>query len=89
MDSAIVDQVIANATIKYPPVLVESEAEDDFKYLLDRLEQRGITLEDYLKGVNKTKAEYLAELNETAAKRVEIGISNLPECARSPHQKIP
>jgi trigger factor len=73
-DSRLVDQILANSTIKYPPVLVESEVEDDVKELMGRLERQGVTVEDYLEGIGKTRDQLVSEITGAAAKRIEVGL---------------
>jgi len=73
-DSKLIDQIIAASTIKFPPVLVESEVEDDAKELLARLERQGISLEDYLEQVGKTREQIMANFQSAANKRIQIGL---------------
>ena len=63
-DSKLIDQIIANSTIKYPPVLVESEVEDDVKELMGRLEQQGVTVPEYLERIGKTQDQLVSEIHE-------------------------
>ena len=74
VESKLVDQIVTQSTIKYPPVLVDSEVEEDAKQLTARLEQEKISLEDYLIRVGKTREQVLSELQEGARKRIEIGL---------------
>ena len=73
-DSKLIDQIIALSTIKFPPVLVEAEVEDDAKELLARLERQGITLEDYLEQVGKTRQQIMLNFQFAATKRIQIGL---------------
>ncbi len=73
-DSKLIDQIIAGSTIKYPPVLVEAEVDDEVKALLARLEQQAIPLDDYLQQVGKTREQIVSEFTEGAKKRIEIGL---------------
>lgn len=73
-DNKLIEQILANSTIKYPPVLVESEVEDDVKELLGRLERQSVTLDEYLERIGKTREQLFSELNEAAKKRIEIGL---------------
>ena len=73
-DSKLIDQILAVSTIKFPPVLVESEVEDDAKELLARLERQGISLDDYLVQVGKTREEIMANFQSAATKRIQIGL---------------
>lgn len=73
-DSKLIDQILANSTIKYPPVLVESEVEDDVKELMARLEQQSVTVPEYLERIGKTQDQLVSEITNAAAKRIEIGL---------------
>ena len=73
-DSKLIDQIIAGSTIKYPPVLVEAEVDDEVKELLGRLQQQGIEIDDYLQSVGKTREQLVAEFTDGAKKRIEIGL---------------
>ncbi len=73
-DSKLIDQIIAGSTIKYPPVLVEAEVDDEVKALLAQIERQGITLDDYLQQVGKTREQIVSEFTEGAKKRIEIGL---------------
>ncbi len=73
-DSRLIDQIIAGSTIKYPPVLVEAEVDDEVKALLAQLERQGTELEDYLQQVGKTREQLVYEFTEGAKKRIEIGL---------------
>ena len=73
-DSKLIDQIIANSTIKYPPVLVESEVDDDVKELMGRLEQQSVTIDDYLERIGKTREQLVTEIAGAAKKRIEIGL---------------
>ena len=73
-DSKLIDQIIAGSVIKYPPVLVEAEVEDDVKGMLAQIEQQGLELDDYLQQVGKTREQVVAEFTESAKKRIEIGL---------------
>ena len=73
-DSKLIDQIIALSTIKYPPVLVEAEVNDEVQELLGRLEQQSVPLDDYLQQIGKTREQLVAEFTEGAKKRIEIGL---------------
>jgi len=73
-DSKLIDQIIAGSTIKYPPVLVEAEVDDEAKALQAQIERQGITLDDYLQQVGKTREQLVYEFTEGAKKRIEIGL---------------
>ena len=73
-DSKLIDQIIAGSTIKYPPVLVEAEVDDEVKALLARLQQQHVEIDDYLQQLGKTREQLVSEFTEGAKKRIEIGL---------------
>lgn len=73
-DSNLIDQILASSTIKYPPVLVEAEVDDDVRGLMGRLEQQGATLDEYLESIGKTREQLVTELAGAARRRIEIGL---------------
>ncbi len=73
-DSSLLDQIIEGSTVKFPPVLVETEVDDDVKQLLERLERQNVTIDEYLERIGKTREQIVAEFTEAAAKRIQIGL---------------
>jgi trigger factor len=73
-DGKLIDQIVANATIKYPPQLTDAEVESDAKSLLSRLEREGVTLEDYLERAGRTREALMEEFRAAAEKRIQIGL---------------
>ena len=73
-ESKLIDQILEASTIKFPSVLVDSEVEDDVKELLARLEQQTVTIDEYLERIGKTREQLLAELQDAARKRIQIGL---------------
>lgn len=65
---AVLDQLVAQSTIVYPPHLLEQELEDMLKDLDDRLREQNLTLDDYLKIEGKTR-EQLSEENRPRAEQ--------------------
>jgi trigger factor len=77
----LIDQIIDNSEVNFPPVLVDAEAEEDYKALLARLERENTSIQSYLISVNKTQEQLAQELTETAQRRVTISLL-LSEIAR-------
>lgn len=73
-EGKLVDNIVQNATVKFPPVLVEAEVDDDVKDLLARLEGEKVSLEDYLEQTGKSREQLLAEIQDAAFKRITIGL---------------
>jgi trigger factor len=64
---AIIDQ----AQVEVHPALVKDETGTMVREMRQLLENNGLTLEQYLQMMNKTEAEYLAELEPDAGERVK------------------
>ena len=84
--SNLIDKIKEGATIKYPPQVVEHEAEHVLNDLKQRLSSQGMDLETYFKLRNTTQEKFTEEeVNPVAKKRLERGLI-LDEVARQ--QKI-
>ena len=82
----LIDKIKEGATIKYPPQVVEHEAEHVLDELKQRLSSQGMDLETYFKLRNTTQEKFTEEeVNPVAKKRLERGLI-LDEVARQ--QKI-
>ncbi len=68
----LIDKIKAGATIKYPPQVVEHEAEHVVDDLRQRLSQQGLDLETYFKMRQTTQEQFLEEeAKPVAIKRLE------------------
>ena len=68
----MIDKIKAGATIKYPPQVVEHEAEHVLEDLQNRLSQQGLDLETYFKMRQTTQEQFLEdEAKPVAIKRLE------------------
>jgi trigger factor len=68
----LIDQIKAGATIKYPPQVVEHEAEHVLDDLRQRLSQQGLDLDTYFKMRETTQEKFLEEeAKPVAIKRLE------------------
>ena len=74
VESGLVDKIVSASTIKYPPVLVESEVEDDAKQFMARLEREQVTLDEYFARTGRTREQLMGEFQQAAVKRIEIGL---------------
>ena len=79
--SAILDEILKQATIRYPAVLREYELDDMEARISEDLARMGSSLENYLAEVKKTREQVRAEWNEPADKRAKIRLI-LGEIAR-------
>jgi trigger factor len=68
----LIDKIKAGATIKYPPQVVEHEAEHVIDDLRQRLAQQGLDLETYFKMRQTTQEQFMEEeAKPVAIKRLE------------------
>jgi len=68
----LIDKIKAGATIKYPPQVIEHEAEHVMEDIEQRLSQQGLDLETYFKMRQTTREEFLEEeARPVAIKRME------------------
>lgn len=68
----LIDQIKAGATIKYPPQVVEHEAEHVIDDLRQRLSQQGLDLDTYFKMRQTTQEQFVEEeAKPVAIKRLE------------------
>jgi trigger factor len=68
---AIVDKLVEDASVNYPPILLQQETNDMVNELEDRLRMQNLSLEDYLKIENKSEEELVEELKPAAEERLE------------------
>ncbi|BDI32216.1 trigger factor [Capsulimonas corticalis] len=80
-DNALVEKIIEKASIQYPPVLVESEIEDEYKFLQQRLAQNGTNVDDYLANIGTSREQLYNQFKDSAEKRIRVGLV-LGEIAR-------
>lgn len=67
----VLEQLVGQAVIKYPPVLLEQEVDDLLQDLDGRLREQRLTLEDYLKIENKTREQLRDENKPRAEARLK------------------
>ena len=73
-DDQVLDSLVEQSTIKYPPQMVENERQEMITNLEYRLSQQGINRELYLQIRNITEEEFLAELEPMAEERIKRGL---------------
>ncbi|MBI5728829.1 MAG: trigger factor [Candidatus Magasanikbacteria bacterium] len=72
---AILDQLIEKSTFgELPSILIDSEKRKMFYELKHDLDQRGITIEQYLKDIKKTEEEIFKDFTEQATKRAKAAL---------------
>jgi trigger factor len=67
----VLEQLVAQSTIKYPPVLLAQEVDDLLADLDNRLREQRLTLDDYLKIEKKTREQLRQEYEPRAAARLK------------------
>jgi trigger factor len=67
----VLEQLVGQAQIKFPPVLLEQEIDAFLEDLDNRLRQQRLTLEDYLKMQNKTREQVRDEVRPQAEARLK------------------
>ncbi len=65
------EQLLAQAELKYPPVLLEQEVTDMVRDLDQRLREQRLTLDDYLKIEGKSEDDLRAEFKPRAEERLK------------------
>lgn len=83
----IIDEIVSRSNICFPDILVEHEMEHDFHDLQHRLEQQGLTIEDFLRQTEKSEEDLIEEMKKTARRRVMIGLA-LAEIAEAEGIKV-
>ncbi|MFC2065998.1 trigger factor [Chloroflexota bacterium] len=69
-EERIIEAAVDLAHAEFPPILVEAEAEQLLNDRLRYLQMDGKGLEEYLKGVDKTKDQLIEEFRPSATKRI-------------------
>jgi trigger factor len=71
----VIDRLVEQATVKYPPMLLEGELDDYLKDFDRRLHEQKLTLEDYLKIEAKSKEQFREEMRPQAEARLKRSLS--------------
>lgn len=68
-------EAVANISeVEYPPIMVEAEVHELLDDQARRLQMQGLTMEQYLKAMNKTDEEMHEEMHPIAEKRITRGL---------------
>lgn len=68
----VIDQLLAKATVKYPPQLIKDEIDHTVEHIQEDLAQQKLELDIYLKTLKKDKEKWLdEEIKPVAQKRLE------------------
>ncbi|UCB42504.1 MAG: trigger factor [Dehalococcoidales bacterium] len=69
-----IEAVVEISEVEFPPVLAEAEVHELLDDQSRRLQMQGLTMEQYLKAMNKTGEELHEEMHPIAEKRVTRGL---------------
>jgi len=70
LEAEMIEKVVERSTVHFPQSMVDEEVADSMRRLMTNLENRKLTLEDYLAGTKKDLATLEAEFAEEGRKRV-------------------
>jgi len=70
----VIDELLKTAQIEYPPLMVEEELNDLLERTDKRLRDQNLSLDEYLKVLNKTRDEYRQEMRPTAEAHIRRGL---------------
>jgi len=87
-DSQIIDTLVENSKIKYPPQMLEDEIDDFIHDLEHQLAQQGLNIDLYLKSRSLEMSELRDEVRERAEARMKRGLI-LMEVANAEQISIP
>lgn len=73
-EERVIEAVTNISEVEYPPIMVEAEIHELFDEQARRLQMQGLTMEQYLKAMNKTDEEMHEEMHPIAEKRVTRGL---------------
>ena len=73
-EEKVIEALVNISEAEFPPVLVEAEIHELLDDQSRRLQMQGLTMEQYLKAMNKTGEELHEELHPLAEKRVTRGL---------------
>jgi len=73
-EERVIEAVTDISEVKYPPVMVEVEIHELLDDQARRLQMQGLTMEQYLRAMNKTDEEMHEEMRPIAEKRVTRGL---------------
>ncbi len=73
-EASLIDQIVTGSQIAFPPVLVESEVDNDARQLQAQIERQNATFADYLQQTGQTQEQVLTNMQAAADKRIRIGL---------------
>lgn len=73
-ENQVVQQAVDMSTVDIPPVMIDRRADEMFKDLLERLEARKLTLDEYLKVTDQKIDDVRKEMKEAADRNVKTDL---------------
>jgi trigger factor len=70
-ESEVVQQAVNMSTVELPPVMIDRRADEMFKDLMERLEARKLTLDEYLRVTGQKLEDIRTEMKDSAGQRVK------------------
>ncbi|MCW5849244.1 MAG: trigger factor [Anaerolineae bacterium] len=71
LEDKVLTAVAEQAVIKYPPIMVAAELEDEMERQAETMQRMGFTLENYLRFTNMTPDQFRAQLAPTVERRIQ------------------
>ena len=71
LEDKVLTAVAEQAVIKYPPIMVAAELEDEMERQAESMQRMGFTLENYLRFTNMTPDQFRAQLAPTVERRIQ------------------
>jgi len=73
-EERVIEAVTNISEVEYPPIMVEAEIHELLDEQAQRLQMQGLTMEQYLRAMNKTDEQMHEEMHPIAEKRVVRGL---------------
>ncbi len=70
-EEALVELAVANATMELPEAMVETQAKQMFNDFAQRMQQQGLTMEQYMQYTGMTTEAMMNDMKPQAVKRIE------------------
>lgn len=69
-ENSLIEKIVQNAEVEVPDAMIKIEVDDMIHEFEHNLAHQGVTLDNYLKYINKTREDIEADFSETAKKNV-------------------
>lgn len=88
LEEKVLDAVLAQAVVSYPPILPTTELEEEVERQADTMQRMGFTLDNYLRFSNTTPEQFRASLRPGVERRIQRALL-LDEIARREELSAP